>query len=93
MEFEGEDSSDAVEDEGTIKVQIPTPKATPENTEMTAPVKQEPQLSPVLHTVAPKETLYGLSKQYGTTVEQLQKWNNISDNAISIGQQLIVGYK
>ncbi|KRP11602.1 MAG: hypothetical protein ABR95_05995 [Sphingobacteriales bacterium BACL12 MAG-120813-bin55] len=93
MEFEGEDSSDAVEDEGTIKVQIPTPKATPENTEMTAPVKQEPQLSPVLHTVAPKETLYGLSRQYGTTVEQLQKWNSISDNAISIGQQLIVGYK
>ncbi len=47
----------------------------------------------VTHTVAAKETLYGLSKVYGVTVTQIQEWNSLKDNTISIGQKLIVGYK
>ncbi|WP_126247551.1 glucosaminidase domain-containing protein [Chitinophaga rhizosphaerae] len=42
------------------------------------------------HTVGEKETLYSISRQYGCTVAQLQQWNNLQDNAIKIGQQLIV---
>lgn len=42
------------------------------------------------HTVAPKETLYSISKQYGMTVEQLKEWNGISDNELKIGQVLTV---
>lgn len=42
------------------------------------------------HTVAEKETLYSISKKYNITVAQLQAWNNLSDNGIKIGQQLIV---
>ena len=47
----------------------------------------------VTHIVAAKETLYGLSKIYEVTVTQIQEWNGLKDNTISIGQKLIVGYK
>ena len=42
------------------------------------------------HTVGKGETLYGLSKQYGITVDEIKSWNNLADNTIHIGQQLIV---
>ena len=42
------------------------------------------------HTVAQGETLYSISKKYNTTVENLKQKNNLMDNAISIGQQLII---
>lgn len=42
------------------------------------------------HTVAEKETLYSISRQYNITVAQLQQWNNLQNNGIKIGQQLIV---
>ncbi|HEY5462224.1 MAG TPA: glucosaminidase domain-containing protein [Hanamia sp.] len=42
------------------------------------------------HEVLPKENLYTISKKYGVTVKQLKEWNNISDNNLQIGQQLII---
>lgn len=42
------------------------------------------------HTVTEKETLYSISRQYSVTVAQLQQWNNLQENGIKIGQQLIV---
>lgn len=45
------------------------------------------------HMVEPRETLYGISQKYQVTVEQIQKWNNLADTNIQIGQRLIVGYK
>jgi LysM repeat protein len=42
------------------------------------------------HTVAPKETMYSISKMYGVTIDELKQWNNLSDNALSIGQQLVI---
>ncbi|MBT2511437.1 LysM peptidoglycan-binding domain-containing protein [Streptomyces sp. ISL-98] len=37
------------------------------------------------------DTLYELAQRFGTTVEQLQAWNNIPDpNKIKVGQRLIV---
>ena len=42
------------------------------------------------HTVVRGDTLYRISREYGVTVAQLKKWNNLTDNIISIGQQLIV---
>ncbi len=42
------------------------------------------------HTVEKGETLYRLSKQYGVTVEDLKAWNNMTDNTIHVGQQLVV---
>src|SRR5687768_522871 len=42
------------------------------------------------HTVAAKGTMYSISKRYRVTVDGIKQWNNLSDNAWSSGQQLIV---
>ncbi|MFK7031764.1 glucosaminidase domain-containing protein [Flavobacterium oreochromis] len=42
------------------------------------------------HTVLQGETLYAISKKYNTTVEQIRQKNNMIDNAIAIGQVLII---
>ena len=42
------------------------------------------------HTVAKGDTLYRLSKQYGVTVDDLKVWNNLADNTIHVGQQIVV---
>ncbi|OXA80726.1 hemagglutinin [Flavobacterium columnare] len=42
------------------------------------------------HIVAQGETLYAISKKYNTTVEQIRQKNSLVDNAIAIGQILII---
>jgi flagellum-specific peptidoglycan hydrolase FlgJ len=42
------------------------------------------------YQVVKSDTLYSISKKFNLTVEDLKKKNNIIDNAISIGQYLIV---
>lgn len=46
--------------------------------------------TPNYYTVVKGDTLYRISRTYDVTVEQLKKWNNLTDNIISIGQRLIV---
>ena len=36
------------------------------------------------------DTLYSISKKFNITIEEIKKQNNISDNAISIGQTLLI---
>ncbi len=49
------------------------------------------QPTSITHTVSQGETLFGISKKYGVTVEDLKKWNNIgSQNIIAIGQKLVI---
>jgi LysM repeat protein len=43
-----------------------------------------------VHIVQAKEGLYAISKKYGVTVQQLREWNNLSSDALNLGQQLIV---
>lgn len=40
------------------------------------------------HTVAPKEFLGKIAEKYGTTVEEVKKANNLSNNNLRIGQKL-----
>jgi LysM repeat protein len=40
------------------------------------------------HTVAAKETMYSIAKQYGVSVEQLKVWNSLQENELKIGQML-----
>ena len=42
------------------------------------------------HIVEPKENLYSISKKYNISMDQLKEWNNLKDNNIHIGQQLII---
>lgn len=55
--------------------------------------KPEAGGTPVYHSVKRGETLYRISKQYGTDVKTLQEWNNLPDNNIEVGQKLIVGHE
>lgn len=49
-----------------------------------APVKKQ------THIVQPKEGLFAISKKYNVTVQQLKEWNNLTADALGIGQELIV---
>jgi LysM repeat protein len=45
------------------------------------------------HEVKPQETLYGIGRSYGMSVDELKRLNNMSpsDNTVRIGQKLKVG--
>lgn len=42
------------------------------------------------YEVSKGDTLYSISKKFNISVDDLKQWNNLSDNAISIGQSLKV---
>ena len=42
------------------------------------------------HVVAPKETLFSISRQYSMTVQQIKELNGIQDNDLKVGQVLTV---
>ncbi len=48
---------------------------------------------PIYHEVTPGETLFRLSRTYGVKVDQIRQWNNLPDDLIEVGQQLVVGYQ
>jgi len=43
-----------------------------------------------IHTVASGETLYSLSEKYDVDVEDLRKWNSLTNYQLSLGQKLYV---
>lgn len=45
------------------------------------------------HIVKAGETLYGISRIYNVTVDQLMEWNDLESTALAIGQQLSVSGK
>ncbi len=55
-------------------------------------VKDSLQTTPVdrFYIVKQGDTLYNISKRFGLTVDELKGLNNITDNNIKIGQQLVV---
>jgi LysM repeat protein len=44
----------------------------------------------ILHKVAPGETLFSISKNYGVTVDQVKQNNKLMGNDLSIGQSLVI---
>lgn len=43
-----------------------------------------------VHLVEPKEGLYAIARKYNVTVRQLKEWNNLENNDLKIGQEIIV---
>ncbi len=43
-----------------------------------------------MHAVQPKEGLYSISKKFGVTVAQLRDWNQLTDDNLRVGQELII---
>jgi len=48
--------------------------------------------APVFHVVKSGETLFGLAKKYGVSLNQLKEANNLETTLISVGQKLKVNY-
>src|SRR5688572_19276061 len=44
----------------------------------------------IVHKVAAKETLYSISRQYGVTTTEIKQWNNLTADALSIGQEIVI---
>lgn len=44
----------------------------------------------ITHEVVAKETMFSISKKYGVTIDEIKQWNNLPDNALSVGQQLVI---
>ncbi|MBL7842367.1 MAG: LysM peptidoglycan-binding domain-containing protein [Cyclobacteriaceae bacterium] len=60
------------------------------NTTIGAPVDLQFKSQRTVHTVAEKETLFSISRQYGVTVQQIKEWNNLTAEELRIGQTLFV---
>lgn len=50
----------------------------------------EYQSQRTVHTVAAKETLYSIARQYAISVQQLKEWNALTSEELKIGQNLFV---
>jgi LysM repeat protein len=66
---------------------IPVVTAKKEMPEKAAVVK-----TPIYHTVAPKETLYHLSKKFKLPVDEIKKLNHLKADGLKPGTKLLVGY-
>jgi LysM repeat protein len=43
-----------------------------------------------VHKVQPKETLFSISRMYSVSVDDIKAWNNLKDNALSVGQDILI---
>lgn len=75
-------------------IKIPSNKKTKAEVQQPLPdktIKVVANKNMVRHTVAKGETLYSISKQYNVSKEQIKAWNNLTDNSLKLGTNLIVG--
>ena len=79
-----------------VKAEIPKIQPPVVKVETKPAVKTEPtneKGTPIYHTVGKKETLYHISTLYNKVpIEDIKKWNNLTDDAVNEGAKLIVGY-
>ncbi|MDA8869761.1 peptidoglycan DD-metalloendopeptidase family protein [Rhizobiaceae bacterium] len=69
----------------------PTPAAVPSIAEQTSDALAVPQpTGGNFHTVLSGQTLYAVSRKYNVRMESLRVANNLSSDALSVGQKLII---
>lgn len=56
-------------------------------------VKPRTENGNIVHKVAPKETMFSISKQYDVSIDDLKKWNNLTDNSLNVGQDIVIKKK
>jgi LysM repeat protein len=54
------------------------------------PQAVQPKTTTITHTIAKGETLFGVSRKYGTTVDAIKAQNGLTSNTLFPGQQLSV---
>ncbi len=77
----------------------PTATSTPAPTATSTPIPATPvptatptpEPTPIIHTLQAGDTLIGLARQYGVTVQSIQEANGITDpRGLLVGQQIII---
>ncbi|MBT8043931.1 MAG: LysM peptidoglycan-binding domain-containing protein [Verrucomicrobiae bacterium] len=64
--------------------------ATPTAPEVAPPVAGTPAVGGTSHTVVSGDSLWGLARKYGTTIEAIQAANGLTSTNIRTGQQLTI---
>ena len=54
-----------------------------------APTNTKPTYK-IIHTIQAGETIYRVSKIYNVTVDNVKQWNNLAENTVEIGQELVI---
>ncbi|QIX60830.1 LysM peptidoglycan-binding domain-containing protein [Hymenobacter sp. BT18] len=57
---------------------------------VSTPPAAAPEAAPIKHTVAAKESMYGIARKYGVTVQQVQEWNSKPDTSVKLGEVLVI---
>lgn len=55
-----------------------------------APAPAQAGSSPAVHVVQAGETVFRIARQNGVSVQQIRQWNNLKNDVIEVGQQLVV---
>lgn len=79
-------------EETPVKTSIP-PENRYKKQEQQPAKKETAQEKPeelVVHTVASNETIYSIATTYKMTMDQLKAKNNLTDNALHVGQKLLI---
>ena len=63
---------------------------TPDPVPAQAPAPAQTGNSPAVHVVQAGETVFRIARQNGVSVQQIRQWNNLKNDVIEVGQQLIV---
>ena len=53
-----------------------------------ASVPSGPKVEEIIHVVKRGEGLWDISRQYGVTIEDIVKWNDLKDTKIKINEKL-----
>ncbi len=79
-----------ISNNSSTAVYQPTPPPATINKPFTpAPANTKPNYK-IIHTIQAGETIYRVSKIHNVTVENLKQWNNLTENTIEIGQELMI---
>ncbi len=54
------------------------------------PENQPKSIENVYHTVEQGQTMYFISRKYGTAIDSIRSWNQLQDNGLKIGSALLV---
>lgn len=54
------------------------------------PRQRKKPVDGIVHRVAAKETLYSISRMYQVSMEDIKNWNSLTDNTLSIDQELVI---
>lgn len=88
--FDPDDLEDAEEEEE--EPLVAETETAPEPSPEVRKIVEDAAKEPITHAVEKGQTLYAISKIYGVSVANLKDWNNMDDNALSVGDVLIIGY-